>query len=33
MEEDLENLTLDDLQTLYQSFSVVRSGNYAGSEV
>lgn len=33
MDEDLANLTIDDLQILFETFQVVRNGNYSGSEV
>jgi hypothetical protein len=33
MEDDITNLSSEDLRLLFDTFSVVRSGNYAGSEV
>ncbi len=33
MEEDIANLTSEDLKTLFETFSVVRTGDYPGSEV
>lgn len=33
MEEDIANLTSDDLRLLIDTFQVVRTGDYPGSEV
>ena len=33
MEDDIANLTLEDLKVLLDTFKVVRTGDYPGSEV
>ena len=33
MEHDIKNLSYDDLKLLYETFQIVRSGEYEGSDV